>query len=171
MLKKTILAVALATVGTSAAMAADMPQGELSLGYVESGMDEGFKVGAAVDVLENLAVEVDYRDYGSDTSILEYGVAYDRAVSKDVSLVAGLAVFDLEAGAFEDDGYTVSLGAETQVADAVTLVAGVERLDLDSGEDTDFFMGVDVALAEDISLQLGHREVIGETSVSVAWRF
>ena len=176
-MKKLITASALALAFASTAQATDF---DLKVGVLDQGTEEGYVVGASVQAMEGLTVSADYKDVDM-LSLIEAGFKYELGVTEGVDLVGGLsylqADFDDELAVtlgYEDDSaLSLQAGLRTGLAEGVTFEFGMERMEWDEADYSDFapYLSASVDVTESVKVSFQHREALEESAVVVSFAF
>ena len=136
------MASALALAFASTAQATDF---DLKAGILDQGTEEGFVVGASVEAMEGLTVSADYKDVDA-MSLIEAGLKYELGVSESVDLVGGVSYLQADfddalattLGYEDDTALALQAGLRAGVAEGVTLEFGMERMEWDEADYSDF---------------------------------
>jgi len=141
----------LLAVAPLAAMADDMSYSYVDAGYAETDIDglgpsaDGFALRGSIGFGGNWLAFVEYADQSVqnvDLETIAVGLGGHYGIANGVDLVGHLGYFEVDVGAFDDDGYLFDLGVRGQIGDAVELEGGARYTDLsDGGDDTALFFG------------------------------
>jgi hypothetical protein len=161
--------IASALVAAIATMSAQATEFDVKAGIVDQGSDEGFVIGASVEVVEGLTVLADYKSFSDlgmkeNASLIEVGIKYEVGVNDFVDLVGGISYLDFDADGIDAVAAVDAVAEVIAVAEIpatatepmVPAVIGVDAVDAVAGVDA-----VDYADSA-FSIQAGVRTVLSD---------
>lgn len=141
----------------------------IELGYGQGDIEDldgdGYQVGGSVAISNNFHLIANHTnqeldDFDVDATAQRLGVGFNTPLADSLDLVLGVSWVNSEIdagvlGSSDDDGYGLSAGVRTWVADSLELNAGLDYIDL-GGEDGD-----DVAVRAGLMYNLTSNVAIG----------